>query len=264
MRDARALSGPDALRAAALKSVLDWHYSVEKGAPPIVEIAIEFKLPKSRMVLKPAAGTIGILQSFDIQGVSAELKEKVLARLTLKVGDSISDESFRSIEETVKGVDEHLGVIRLQMRENNIRIIVAMRSMNYAAVSGVIGGIIGSVGAGSVSATASRPAAPGQIRVGGNVQSANLIQQPKPVYPPLAKQARLQGTVRFQVVIAKDGTVKNLQLESGHPLLVGSAQDAVKQWVYRPTLLNGEPVEVLTTVDVNYTLSDTPPPTQTP
>ena len=258
VRDARVISGPDALRAAALKSVLDWHYSIEKGAPPIVEIAIDFKLPKGRIVFKPAAGTIGILQSFDVQGVSAELKEKILARVSLKVGDSVSDESFRSIEQTVKGVDEHLRVMRLQMRENNIRIIVTMSAMNSAAPGGVIGGIIGSVGE-----TAPRPAAPGQIRVGGNVQSANLIQQPRPAYPPLAKQARIQGTVRFQVVIAKDGTVKNMQLDSGHPLLAPSAREAVVQWVYRPTLLNGEPVEVLTTVDVNFTLSDGPPPTQT-
>jgi protein TonB len=90
--------------------------------------------------------------------------------------------------------------------------------------------------------------------VGGNVQQANLIKQPKPVYPPLAKQARIQGTVRFNAIIGKDGTIQNLQLVSGHPLLVPSAQEAVRLWVYRPTLLNGEPVEVATTIDVNFTL----------
>ena len=76
-----------------------------------------------------------------------------------------------------------------------------------------------------------------------------------PTYPPLAKQARIQGTVRFTAIIGKDGTIQNLQLVSGHPLLVPAAQDAVKQWVYKPTLLNGEPVEVITQIDVNFTLS---------
>ena len=65
---------------------------------------------------------------------------------------------------------------------------------------------------------------PKRIRVGGNVQAANLIKKPKPVYPPLAKQARIQGTVRFTAVIGKDGTIQNLQLVSGHPLLVPAAR----------------------------------------
>jgi protein TonB len=87
------------------------------------------------------------------------------------------------------------------------------------------------------------------------VQAANLIRQVKPSYPPLAKQARIQGTVRFNAVIAKDGTIQNLTVASGHPMLVASAMEAVKQWLYKPTLLNGEPVEVITTIDVNFTLN---------
>jgi len=123
---------------------------------------------------------------------------------------------------------------------------------------GVIGGIIGAV------PTAAPPPPPPpveqkkqvqRIRVGGQVQQANLIRQPKPVYPPLAKQARIQGVVRFNAIIGKDGTIQNLQLMSGHPLLVPAAQEAVKQWLYKPTLLNGEPVEVATVIDVNFTLS---------
>jgi protein TonB len=123
---------------------------------------------------------------------------------------------------------------------------------------GVIGGIIGSV------PTAAPPPPPPvevkkptvqRIRVGGQVQQANLIRQPKPVYPPLAKQARIQGVVRFNAIIGKDGTIQNLTLMSGHPLLVPAAQEAVKQWLYKPTLLNGEPVEVATVIDVNFTLS---------
>ena len=84
---------------------------------------------------------------------------------------------------------------------------------------------------------------------------ASLIRQPKPVYPPLAKAARVQGTVKFEAQIAKDGTIQNLHLISGPPLLVQAAMQAVQQWQYKPTLLNGEPVEVITTIDVNFTLS---------
>jgi len=87
------------------------------------------------------------------------------------------------------------------------------------------------------------------------VQSAKLVRQPKPVYPPLARQARIQGQVKFTAIIGNDGTIQNLQLISGHPLLVQSAQDAVRQWVYQPTLLNGEPVQVITQIDVNFTLT---------
>jgi protein TonB len=127
---------------------------------------------------------------------------------------------------------------------------------------GVIGGIIGSVPTAApppppppVKKEEPKPAAPQRIRVGGNVQQAMLIRQPKPVYPPLAKQARIQGVVRLNAIIGKDGSIQNLTVASGHPLLVPSALEAVKQWVYKPTLLNGEPVEVITQIDVNFTLS---------
>jgi TonB family protein len=95
---------------------------------------------------------------------------------------------------------------------------------------------------------------PQRIRVSGGVQQENLIRKVDPVYPPLALQARMQGTVRFTAIIGRDGRIQNLQLVSGHPLLVQSARTAVNQWEYRPTLLNGEPVEVVTQVDVNFTL----------
>jgi protein TonB len=126
------------------------------------------------------------------------------------------------------------------------------------AGGGVIGGIIGAVSAAAPPPPppkVEKPITPQRIRVGGNVQAANLVRKVTPVYPPLAKQARIQGTVRFTAIIGKDGTIQNLQLVSGHPLLVSAAQDAVRQWVYKPTLLNGEPVEVVTQIDVNFTLS---------
>ena len=87
------------------------------------------------------------------------------------------------------------------------------------------------------------------------MMEGNLIYRVQPQYPPLARQARVQGSVILRAVITRDGKIANLQVVSGHPLLVQSAMDAVLQWRYRPYYLNNEPVEVETQVTVNFTLS---------
>jgi len=102
---------------------------------------------------------------------------------------------------------------------------------------------------------ADAPPPPPKIRVGGNVQQANIVSRPVPVYPPDAKRDRIQGTVTLEVEIAEDGTVRDITSAQGPQELIQSAVDAVKQWVYKPTLLNGQPVAVVTTVDVRYTLT---------
>jgi protein TonB len=86
------------------------------------------------------------------------------------------------------------------------------------------------------------------------VQAANLIYQVKPVYPPIAITTRTQGVVVLEAVIGKDGSVDQLRVISGHPLLTRAALEAVQEWKYRPTMLGGEPVEVSTTVTVTFTL----------
>jgi periplasmic protein TonB len=100
------------------------------------------------------------------------------------------------------------------------------------------------------------PASRAPLRVGGKVQAAKLIHQVMPAYPPLAKQARISGLVRLEAIIARGGMVESLRVISGHPLLVEAAVDAVRQWVYQPTLLNGDPVEVLTQIDVFFKLAE--------
>jgi len=119
------------------------------------------------------------------------------------------------------------------------------------SMSGVLGGVIGGAGSGPA------PPKPTQTRIrqGGAVTAASLINKVNPVYPPLARQTRVSGTVRLHAIISKDGSVQQLEVLSGHPLLVQSALDAVRQWRYRPTLLNGEPVEVDTTIDVIFSLA---------
>lgn len=92
------------------------------------------------------------------------------------------------------------------------------------------------------------------IKVGGSVQMAKLIRKVIPVYPALARSIRISGVVHLIGTIAKDGTIRNLQLVNGHPMLAQAAISAVEQWVYEPTLLNGEPVEVIAPIEVSFTL----------
>jgi TonB family protein len=96
---------------------------------------------------------------------------------------------------------------------------------------------------------------PQRIRVATPVQQSLLVRKIDPDYPPLAARVQLQGRVILRAVIAKDGTVQELEVESGDPLLVSPAIEAVKQWLYKPTLLNGEPVEVATVIEVPFRLS---------
>jgi protein TonB len=98
------------------------------------------------------------------------------------------------------------------------------------------------------------PTTPRIIKRGGDVQAALLIHKVDPRYPPLARQMRLEGEVRLRAIIATDGTVRELQVESGHPLFFPETLAAVAQWRYRPTLLNGLPVEVDTVITVTFKL----------
>jgi protein TonB len=117
-------------------------------------------------------------------------------------------------------------------------------------MGGVIGGIIS-----STPVAVPKVATPQRVRVSLGVSQGLLIKKIQPAYPPLARQARIQGKVLLQAEISKDGTIENLRLISGHPMLAPAAIEAVKQWRYKPYMLNGEPVAVETQVEVNFTLS---------
>jgi protein TonB len=134
--------------------------------------------------------------------------------------------------------------------------------------AGVVGGVPGGVPGGSMGGVMGgmigapppppppKPAAPKRITVGGQVEESKKIYAPQPEYPQIAKMARVQGLVRLAAVISKDGTIQDLHLIGGPPLLVKAAMDAVSRWRYQPTLLNGEPVDVDTEIDVNFTLQE--------
>jgi len=100
------------------------------------------------------------------------------------------------------------------------------------------------------------PVAPTKpVAISSGVLGAKLLKKVLPVYPPIARQARISGTVELIGIIAKDGTIQQLRAVSGNPLLVPAALDAVRQWIYRPTLLNGQAVEVIAPIDVTFTLT---------
>jgi len=134
------------------------------------------------------------------------------------------------------------------------------------AVSGVQGGVIGGVPGGvpngvlgsiltSIPGPQPTLAPPKVVRVSSGVSQGNLIRKITPNYPPLARQARIQGAVVMEAMISEDGSIVDLKVISGHPMLVTAAVEAVKQWKYRPYLLNGQPVEVQTQIQVNFNLS---------
>ncbi len=133
----------------------------------------------------------------------------------------------------------------------------AMAGVMGGVPGGVPGGSMGGVIGGMINSTAAIPkvATPQRVRVSSGVSTGLLIRRVQPNYPPLARQARIQGQVVLQAEISKEGTIQNLQLISGHPMLAPAAIEAVKQWRYKPYLLNGEPVAVDTQVVVNFTLS---------
>jgi protein TonB len=127
-------------------------------------------------------------------------------------------------------------------------------------VGGVPGGVLGGVLGGStpnVPALAKDSApAPKRVHVAARIVEANLIHDVPPTYPPEAGRARIEGTVVLLAVIGKDGAVQDVRIESGLPILAQAAIEAVKQWRYRPYLLNGEPVEVDSRITINFTLSN--------
>ena len=163
------------------------------------------------------------------------MDDNVLANLVTKRG--IGFEPF----------DDYLQVYKLAGAPESV-----LRAIRQAATSGPT---VAATELSPKETTATGGAAGRLIRVSGATSEARLIYQPKPPYPPLAKAARIQGVVRLAALIGTDGTIEEMKVISGHPLLIKSSMEAVAQWRYRPWLLNGAPVEVATEIDVNYSLS---------
>ena len=125
---------------------------------------------------------------------------------------------------------------------------------DVAGVAGGTGSVLGGIGVGGAPPPPPPAATPNRIKVGGAVQAASLVKQVTPEYPPIAKSAHVSGTVVLHAIISKDGSIEKLEYVSGPALLMASAMSAVKEWKYKPTTLNGQPVEVDTTVQVVFSL----------
>jgi TonB family protein len=234
--DAHVVSGPEELRGAVLRSILNWHFSNEdSGVPPTFEIGIRFSAQAAHQPAAPIRALAPMeVNRIDFDSLPEALRGKLESASTLRAGDVLTGERAREFAGMVQAVDSHL-LIRSRL--------TADRKVNLNVTLGGPASVSGAVVPG-----------PERIRVGGNAAAMNLVNKVTPAYPLLAKQAHIQGKVQFQALIGKDGHIMNLELISGDPLLIASATDAVRQWVYRPVLLNGEPTEVITHIDVNYTL----------
>lgn len=277
--DAAVQSGPEELHKAAIQSVLNWHFSKDEAgtsrsvtitftAPPARQAATSARAEMVQRMPVPAAGNNNArtLTNIEITGLSDQAKSDLLAQLPVHVGDSVGADQFGSIMEAVHKFDAHLTVILpsnpyVNSNEAVLRISAPGTQVVTGGIGGGVGfgvggGVTGGIGGGIAKSTDAAPASnPQRIRIGSDIQANKLVVQNPPAYPALAKQARIQGTVELSAVIGKDGHVVNLSVNKGHPLLVQSALEAVKDWVYQPTLLNGQPVEVATTIDVNFTLA---------
>jgi periplasmic protein TonB len=123
-----------------------------------------------------------------------------------------------------------------------------------SGIPGGIGNVIDSVGTGRPAVV--KPRAPTSLKVSSGVMAGNLLAKTLPQYPAIPKSAGIQGTVVLQATISKSGSIQNLRVISGHPMLQQAALDAVRSWRYKPYLLNGEPVEVETTINVVFNLGE--------
>ena len=189
--------------------------------------------------------SVGKVAGFDLGDVPDRTKAQLRAGLEPFVGEDLSRDTLDKLQAVLDSAGKFGFVMRRDPQTGEFTLKVqALHSASAVAVAADIANTFPPP-EGSVR----------RIRVGSKAVATSLVAQVHAEYPQLAKDARIQGTVTFAILIGTDGMVKYTALISGHPLLVQAAQDAVRQWLYKPTLLNGEPTEVITTVDVNFTLA---------
>ncbi|HVW08955.1 MAG TPA: TonB family protein [Bryobacteraceae bacterium] len=263
--DDSILSGPDELRKDVQQAILSWHFDASTGgatrvvnitfakpAQPAVPAVDMLPMPSTSpapppaavrfmaqsQLAPPTAAPSPKVNQIVVRGLPDEAADRLRTELPVHVGDTYTPDLRRKTLDVAHQFDEHL---QLGMSDTAGEATLTITAPYAAAADG--------------------PAAVAAQRVGANVQAANLISAERPVYPPLAKMARQQGTVSFEATIGTNGAVEDLKVLPGAPpLLVQAATNAVKTWVYRPTLLNGVPTRVVTTVSVNFSLSDSPFP----
>jgi TonB family protein len=257
--DARVVSGPDELRKESLSSVLQWHYrpgpsqamiTIRVAGAATSAGAVAVAVPAAPIRRLPlSAPQPGTIKSIEFQGISDEAERELRGRLGIHEGDTVSQADLQKLNGEVEAFDSHMGLTASSVgvsggaaSEYNVGVRVMPESSRAVPAPLAVAGDDG-------------PLPNGAQRLSSDIMASKLLSHPTPAYPAIAKSARIQGSVVLQEIVGTDGAVQNLKVVSAaSPLLVQSAMDAVKQWVYQPTLLNGSPVPVLTTVTVNFSL----------
>ena len=188
----------------------------------------------------------------DARATKADLKLVFVCRLSVPYFHSTVDDDYATITEPYQTIVEknYVHVVPLQ--------VLAINSRTGQVLGEIIEPPIPVIPPSSATLRTSHDGfkpTPKSIVVDSAIQASKILRQVKAPYPPLARQARIVGSVRFEAVIGSDGRIQNLHLISGHPLLVAAATQAVEQWVYSPTLINGNPVDVKTTIHVDFDLN---------
>ncbi|MBM3784853.1 MAG: M56 family metallopeptidase [Acidobacteria bacterium] len=230
--DARVHSGPMELRGAALQAVLEWRF---QPGPRFATATLRFRRPTG-----VPERTIHALEIHP--SVPAEQAASLRSRLADFMDAPFADSDMIELSHRLRGLSPPVQPVFRQTMANGVeRNVVELRPLDPLG-SGL-----------AVEFPSFKPGA-NRIRVGGAIQAASLISKPDVEYPALARQARIQGTVRFNVLVGEEGAVHEVQVLHGHPLLIPNASQAVRQYRYKPTTLEGKPVEVLTQIDVNFKL----------
>ncbi len=227
--DARALGGPAELRRAAIESVLQWHFARSLGGTAR-QVNITFQAAAGAAASQPRVRFLEgrKIKSIEVKGLSEEASKELLSRLPVRAEETLTTDSMNRLLQVVREYDEHLAVNITQTQPEQLAIRIMLKT-----------------------GAPPPPPPPPSLPSGEKLAPRPKITfQVTPAYPPLAKQARIQGVVRFIATIEPDGSVADLKVISGHPLLVQSAIEAVKQWVFEPS-----DAQVITDLDVTFTLS---------
>ena len=241
--DAWIVRGPMELRGQVLASVLGWHFATNATG---AQVEVRFTLPPdspavdSKNFVKLPPRLPAVFSKTDVALLPEILRERVLKAVILRQGQTVTAAHLIGAVKAARAVDEH---IRCKIVTNDVGN-VSIQARLSVAWGGCCLPVFGDT-----------TPAPRRIHVSANAERKRLIRQTAPPYPELARNAGVRGPVVFRAVIGKYGCVQNVNLLSGHPWLVREAEDAVMDWLYRPTWVGGQPVEVLTTIEVDFAVN---------
>jgi TonB family protein len=283
--DARVMSGPDELRKAVLQSVLQWRYASDAAASRTIVVSLDFRTPPTndvqpapfvvtspsnvresargqRGVISGVLGGVvagnpelntlnGLQANIDVTGVAEPLRTQLWQRLQALQGQPFTPALNDQLKRILAGSNQQ-AYVKLGAGKANITI----SPFPPTAANPDLVGEVALIVAPPPPPPPPPPPFPSsdapRTQASPESQNAKLVQKATPVYPPLARAARVTGAVVLAVLVGTDGHVAGARVVSGHALLTDAALHAVEQWVYSPTIVNGQPTEVETMVTVNF------------